>query len=136
MTRKVSKIILHCSASDSPYLDKISEIRRIHVQENHWKDVGYHYFIRKNGALEKGRDESVVGSHCKNENHDSIGVCLSGNAHFNTIQFIEAAKLVLDIQRRYNISDENVYPHCHFNKNKTCPNFPLEDVFYFKRSMK
>ena len=52
--RHVSRVFLHCSASDNPKHDKISVIRKWHLDKG-WSDVGYHYFIRKDGTVEEGR---------------------------------------------------------------------------------
>jgi len=43
--------------------------------------IGYHYLIRADGSVEKGRPDFVRGAHCKaqNMNFRSIGVALTGN---------------------------------------------------------
>jgi len=51
---------------------------------NGWQDTGYHYVIGNgtdsgNGQVEMGRPTDQRGAHCKNNNHDSIGICLVGN---------------------------------------------------------
>ncbi len=45
--------------------------------------VGYHYLIRKNGKIENGRPDFVIGAHCRSQgmNFDSIGISLTGNFH-------------------------------------------------------
>ena len=44
-----------------------------------WKlGIGYHYVIRRDGAIEPGRPEWMVGAHCKNHNAHSIGICYEG----------------------------------------------------------
>ena len=53
--RHVDRVFLHCSASDDPDHDDIETIRRWHVDERGWSDVGYHYFIRSDGTLQEGR---------------------------------------------------------------------------------
>ena len=53
--RYVDQVFLHCSASDVPAHDNLETIRRWHLDRG-WRDVGYHYFIRKDGTLERGRD--------------------------------------------------------------------------------
>lgn len=43
--------------------------------------IGYHYLIRADGSVEKGRPDFVRGAHCnrQNMNFSSIGVALTGN---------------------------------------------------------
>ena len=43
--------------------------------------IGYHYLIRADGSVEKGRPDFVRGAHCRaqNMNFKSIGVALTGN---------------------------------------------------------
>lgn len=43
-----------------------------------WKDIGYHYYITRDGAVHKGRALERVGAHCKGHNKHSIGVCYEG----------------------------------------------------------
>ena len=42
-------LVVHCSAT-KPSMDiGLREIKRWHVDDNGWRDVGYHYIIRRNG---------------------------------------------------------------------------------------
>jgi len=114
-------MIIHCSDSDVPEHDNIEAIRRWHVDERGWKDVGYHFFIRKDGSIEKGRDVRIAGAHCKGHNHDSVGICLSGKKEFTLDQYIALGALMQIIHIEYGPMD--VYPHNHYDSGKTCPNF-------------
>ncbi len=44
-----------------------------------WAGVGYHYLIRKNGAVEAGRPSLAMGAHAEGANARSLGVALCGN---------------------------------------------------------
>lgn len=74
--RKINKVILHCSDSDYANHDDIKVIKEWHLARK-FNDVGYHYFIRKDGLIQKGRDITIIGAHCKGQNKSSIGICLS-----------------------------------------------------------
>ena len=80
----VDTIFVHCSATrpawmaDKPLSEKVAEIRRWHVEERKWKDVGYHWIIDRDGMVARGRPENVVGSHVSGHNSGSIGICLIG----------------------------------------------------------
>jgi N-acetylmuramoyl-L-alanine amidase len=59
-----------------------ASIRQFHMapkpRGNGWKNIGYHYVIRKSGALEYGRREDQTGAHLEGAN-DTLGVCMSGD---------------------------------------------------------
>lgn len=40
-----------------------------------FNEVGYHYVIRRSGAVEKGRQDTVVGGHVAGHNTGSLGIC-------------------------------------------------------------
>lgn len=128
---------MHCSDSDNPAHDDIDVIRAWHTERgfigpdgkaNTEDDVGYHFFICKDGRLQQGRYTNDVGAHCEGHNHDSIGVCLSGRNKFSPAQFTRLKRLVAELMAMYKIKRSNVYPHNYFNKSKSCPNFDLESA--------
>lgn len=118
---EITEVILHNSDSDIPAHDYISVIRKWHVEENGWDDVAYHYFIRNNGTVNKGRDIFTVGAHCKGHNKRSIGICLSGRDKFSDVQFLFLKQLVMALCDTFPIT--KVSYHNEYNKGKTCPNF-------------
>ena len=48
-------------------------------KNNGWAGIGYHYVIRKDGTIEKGRPDWAVGAHAYGENWHTIGIHLSGD---------------------------------------------------------
>jgi N-acetyl-anhydromuramyl-L-alanine amidase AmpD len=72
---KTDYIVVHHTAHPNC---SIQDIHRWH-QEKGWNGVGYHYFIRKNGNIYRGRDKDAIGSHCLGINEVSVGVSLEGN---------------------------------------------------------
>ena len=46
---------------------------------NGWAGIGYHYLVRKDGTIYRGRPEDTVGAHAYGVNSHSIGVCFEGN---------------------------------------------------------
>jgi hypothetical protein len=61
-----------------PLAEKIAEIRRWHVQQRGWRDIGYHWVIDRDGAVAPGRKETEVGAHVEGHNRGTIGICLLG----------------------------------------------------------
>lgn len=76
--RKITKLIVHCSATPEGRDVKTETIRDWHVNGNHWNDIGYHYVIELDGSIHNGRPESVIGAHCLGQNANSIGICYVG----------------------------------------------------------
>ena len=56
-----------------------AQIDTWHRRDRHYKfGIGYHYVVRRDGQIEPGRPEWMVGAHCKNHNAHSIGICYEG----------------------------------------------------------
>ncbi len=60
-------------------LSSAAQIDSWHRKDRHYKfGIGYHYVIRRDGTIEPGRPEWMVGAHCLNHNAHSIGICYEG----------------------------------------------------------
>jgi N-acetylmuramoyl-L-alanine amidase len=123
--RKIDKIIIHCSASDRVTHDNVETIRNWHVFDRGFSDIGYHYIITKNGQVNAGRDIHVQGAHCKGQNSKSIGICLTGEKYFSEQQFSSLRIVIRELLDEFGLDPIDVYPHNHFNKGKSCPNFNI-----------
>ena len=42
------------------------------------RDIGYHFYITRDGEIHRGRALEKVGAHCRNHNSHSIGICYEG----------------------------------------------------------
>ena len=78
--RAVDRVFLHCSASDHPNHDNISTMRKWHLEDRGWSDVGYHFLIRKNGTLEEGRPLDRTPAAQGGNNRGTIAICLVADA--------------------------------------------------------
>ena len=76
--RIITLIIVHCSAVRPDQTSSAEQIGNWHKKDNHWKAIGYHYVIRRDGEIEEGRPEEQIGAHCLHHNAHSIGVCYEG----------------------------------------------------------
>ena len=124
--RKIDTIFVHCSASDYPHHDDISVIRKWHVEERGFNDVGYHYFITKSGHRQLGRPVDKTPAAQRGFNTGSIAICLSGEYDFTQAQFKELRALVSELKGKHPI--HSVKGHNEVDKNKTCPNFDVKKV--------
>lgn len=75
--RTINKIILHCSATRADRNYTFEQCRADHKRRG-WRDIGYHYYITRDGLTHYGRPLWMSGAHCKGHNRDSIGICYEG----------------------------------------------------------
>jgi len=128
--RDINEIILHCSATWSKQDIGAAEIKRWHTlpppQGRGWKDIGYHFVIRRNGAIEDGRPLEQAGAHCTGHNQNSIGICMVGGGpngeddKFTEAQFDALARKLNGLRRQFPCT--SIHGHNEF-ANKACPVF-------------
>lgn len=75
---QVKYIIIHCTATRGDKDFSLEQLRTLHVKHNGWRDIGYNYYIRKDGTLHGCRPLTMPGAHTKGYNDCSIGVCYEG----------------------------------------------------------
>ena len=126
--RHVDRVFLHCSASDNPDHDDIATIRSWHVDERGWSDVGYHYFIRGDGALQEGRPLQRTPAAQAGHNAGTVAICLHGLAeeNFTDDQFRTLTALAREIDEAY-AGRVTFHGHCEVS-SKSCPVFPYREV--------
>lgn len=105
------------------------EINRNHISQG-WGAIGYHFYIRKDGKIYRGRPEESVGAHAIGRNRTSIGICLEGNFEeegLTDAQKESLERLSVDMIIKYNLEDcighRDVY-------ETLCPgkNFPMDNI--------
>jgi N-acetylmuramoyl-L-alanine amidase len=124
---KVNKIVIHCADTFADMDIGLKEITQWHLQRG-FSDVGYHYIIRRDGSVETGRSELVMGAHVQGHNHDSLGVCVVGGkarngeqaCNFTSAQWITLAKLTKALK---DVHQCDVVGHNDLDPSKTCPTF-------------
>ena len=72
--RKITLIIVHCSANKAGSKLRMADIDRYHRTLG-WTGCGYHYVIPIDGTIEPARPEDITGAHCRSHNSHSIGIC-------------------------------------------------------------
>lgn len=125
--RPVRRVFLHCSASDHPKHDSVAVIDQWH-RENGWSGIGYHFFIRKDGTLEIGRDLERTPAAQAGHNTGSIAICLHGLAasRFTAAQFETLRALCHQIASAYG-GAITFHGHCEVAA-KECPVFAYRDI--------
>ncbi len=130
--RKSTKyLVVHCSAT-RPSLDVgVKEIRQWHKNQG-WEDIGYHFVIRRDGRVEKGRPVDMIGAHVAAYNSTSVGVCMVGGVNqkdftvaennFTKEQFASLKTVLKMLSEKY--PGAKVLGHRDFPKvAKACPSF-------------
>ena len=127
--RRITLIVIHCSAVKPDQQSSAAQIDSWHRQRGFHLGIGYHYVIRRDGTLEMGRPEYMVGAHCKNHNQHSIGVCYEGGLDIRgnpadtrtEAQKRTMRQLVDELRQRY--PKAIVVGHHNLNPLKACPCF-------------
>ena len=122
--RAINQIVIHCSDTPPGMDIGVEEIRRWHVDENGWADIGYHHVIRRSGQIEPGRPVDKAGAHAAGHNATSIGICLVGGKHgsnFTRQQMRTLDDLVQSLTALY--PDAAVCGHNDLTSAKSCPQF-------------
>lgn len=123
-------IFVHCSATKPSMNWGLREIRQSH-KERGFLDVGYHFIIKRDGTIEAGRDEDVIGAHVEGYNSTSVGVCLVGGvddrmkpeANFTPAQMQALRSLLVTLLAKY---EGSVLRAHHDVAPKACPSFDLK----------
>lgn len=98
--QSTSMIVLHHAAAKTC---SVYDVHSWHIG-NGWIGIGYHYFVRKDGSIYRGRPENAVGAHATGVNSTSIGICAEGDfmtEAMATAQMNAIIALVADIEKRY-----------------------------------
>lgn len=79
ITREVTEVVVHWTETPTNKNIGSEELNKIHL-ESGLKGIGYHYVIRRDGSLQRGRPVNIQGEHALVNNHDerSIGVVFVG----------------------------------------------------------
>ena len=124
--RTITLIVVHCSAVRPDQMSSAEEIEKWHKRRG-FKRIGYHYVIRRDGTIETGRPEWMIGAHCQNHNKYSIGVCYEGGLDIRgqpadtrtAAQKQAMRKLLEELHGRY--PRAVIVGHHDLNPLKDCP---------------
>ena len=141
--RPITDLIIHCTATRPDWWQsrtakqKVSEVRKWHVEDRGWSDIGYHFLIDRDGMVVEGRALERTGAHTKGHNKCSIGICLFGghggsendpfSDHFTPEQEKALRSLINKLQDRFGmlkVSGHNQYAA------KACPCFKVPGWYH------
>lgn len=142
--RRIDTIIIHCSATRPSWMqnntsaERWAEIKRWHVEENGWSDIGYHWGVDRDGTLHRGREGSRIGAHTRGHNRNSLGIVLFGghgsrqddhfNQHFTAAQDRKLVQLITIILDQFSDIDR-IAGHNEYSA-KACPGFIVPKQYH------
>lgn len=88
----LTKVVIHHTASHDVSVEMIDKWHK----ERGWDGIGYHFVIRKDGTIEKGRPVDVEGAHAIGRNH-YIGIALTGYDEFTEEQVNSLIQLLKEL---------------------------------------
>ena len=129
---KPSKLVLHHAEASKC---TVQDIHSWHLN-NGWSGIGYHYFIRKDGSIYRGRPDGAIGAHCQGSNTGSLGICFEGNYMKETMptaQYNAGIDLIKYLRGKY--GNLTIYGHKELLATE-CPGskFPLADFKNLKKN--
>lgn len=101
---KPKRLIIHHTSDTGKTPERMNEV---HI-ENGWAGIGYHFYIRSDGTIYRGRPEEAIGAHAKKNNNNSLGIALEGNFEKTSpteAQMESLVKLSVDMIIKYNLSE-------------------------------
>lgn len=124
-----TSIILHCSDTEDGYGNSTPAIKKYHMDQLGFKDIGYHYLLERVAGriiVQLGRSHYQEGAHCKagGKNANSLGVCVVGKFDHEppdpaiygaTTMFLAALCFT------FGIHTASLYGHRDWELAKTCP---------------
>ena len=128
-----SRITIHHSAkysreigtpSSGNVADAIKRIQTVHMRDEGYGDIGYHFLVDPAGRIWQGRALDWQGAHAGGDNNiGNIGICLFGN--FNTERpdpraLASLEKLVDALCERHHIARSHVFGHRQLRSTE-CP---------------
>ena len=126
--RKITELIVHCSAKPEGKSFSVADIDRWHRQRG-WNGIGYHFVIYLDGSIHTGRRLSQIGAHCKGHNANSIGICYIGGCNSygkspkdtrTAAQKTALSTLLKELKKQF--PNASIHGHRDFAP-KACPSF-------------
>lgn len=129
MILPIKYLIVHHSASPRD-TTSVETIRRWHVQDRGWADIGYHWIITGDGVLHPGRPLTMQGAHAPKVNPESWGICVTGDntnpdQRWNGLQEFTLVKHITAV--RFLLPEIDVRGHRDTGQATACPGLDIRE---------
>ncbi len=125
-TRKltaITHICIHHSAVAGTV--PVEHVAQYHVESQGWPGIGYHYYVKPDGAIYQTQRLETVSWHVSHNNDYSVGICVSGDFTYvppPQVQIDAAAHLTAWLMQELAMPEQNILGHKEFPNNDTsCP---------------
>ncbi len=128
--REVNLLVVHCTATRCNKDFPVSTLRASHKSRG-FADIGYHFYITRDGETHPCRPVHQIGAHATGWNDKSIGICYEGGLDENgciadTRTYAQKCAL-LDLLRQLKTDypKAKILGHYQLSENirKACPCF-------------
>ena len=121
---KVNGFVLHHAAASG----SVETVHGWHLN-NGWAGIGYHFYVRKDDTVYRGRPENWIGAHTVGHN-EKIGICAEGNYEKETMPDVQRnaiSALIAYLWDKY--GNVKVYGHRDLDAT-ACPgkNYPFDSI--------
>jgi len=136
----VEEIVVHCVATPPDFMagvstaERVAEVRRWHMRDRGWRDIGYHWLIDRDGTVTPGRAETEIGAGVEGHNAGVIHISLFGGfgsaetdpfeRNFTATQDAALRRIIREVCDRTRIA--KVTGHNQYAA-KACPGFSVPD---------
>ena len=129
--RKITEIFIHIADTPATMDIGVKTIRKWHTDPKPkgrgWKDVGYHFIVRRSGTTELGRDVTVPGAHAKGHNAYSIGICLVGRGfNLTAKQKVTLKRKIAELIAKYPGVRVRGHNEIDMVRRQWCPGFDVQ----------
>ncbi len=129
--RTITLLIVHCSATPEGQSLDFEACRNDHLLHRSFSDIGYHFYLTRDGEIHRGRPLEKMGAHCRGHNRHSIGICYEGGLDKQgapkDTRTLEQRGALLALLREL----KRLFPHAlivghhDLNPQKACPCFDV-----------
>lgn len=147
IVREVTEVVVHWTDTFTNANLTAEQIHDAHTALGH-DGIAYHYIIRRDGSLQRGRPVDIEGEHCATNNHNvrSIGIAFVGGLNVATSdslieEYSSAASLTRQQYNTFNKFLKYIYLHYpgmqvlghnDIDPNEEDPGFDVIDYCYTK----
>lgn len=129
--RTITLLIVHCSATPEGQSLDFEACRNDHLLHRGFSDIGYHFYLTRDGEIHRGRPLEKMGAHCRGHHRHSIGICYEGGLDKQgapkDTRTLEQRGALLALLREL----KRLFPHAlivghhDLNPQKACPCFDV-----------
>lgn len=121
--------VLHHAAANG----SVQDVHSWHIARG-WAGIGYHFYVRKDGSVYRGRPENWIGAHTSGHN-SKIGICAEGNFENEQMPAAQKNAIIELLEYLYGkYGKQKVYGHRELDAT-ACPgkNYPFAEIVNGKK---